>query len=699
MKKDPKFYLRQLKLADKEEDEYRKRAKRTVETYRGEYKSDKAKSGPVRFNILWSNTQVQLPAMYSARPKPDVRRRHRSQDDVGRTVSTILERALEWSMDSGYDFDRMAEKLVLDYLLPGRIVARIRYHPFFQTKTRETRLENKPETELREGESIEEQDDGSFLFKTEFEDLVAEEVRAYHVPWNYYRQSPADCWNDVWWVAYGDNFLTKEEILEQFGEEFDDVPLNFTDEDKAEDGGEEEHVKRAQVWELWDKEEKQVVAVVKGYDKFLFKENDPLKLKDFFPQPEPAVLIESTDSLIPIPEYTMYQAQAEELNIVSERISRLAEAMKAKGFYPGSDKADLETLLKSDENMLIPVADWPAMIDKGGLDNMISWLPIQDMANVWVRLIQQRQEIIQSIFQLVGISDIQRGATDPRETKGAQQLKANFGSRRLLPKQQRFQRFIRNLLRLKAEVMAEQFSPRTLQAISATPVDENVITVMRSDVLRSFSVDIETDSTVAPDEERDKQGVAEYLSAMSQFLAQVFPLVQASPAAIQPVVSMLLWMSRKFKIARDVEQDIEDFAAAFQQGQQNESDDPEADKAKAEIQAMAEKTQAEIQLADAESAREQQRKDQETAAEIRRKDLEAKAKLRREEDKKTADIQKKLSEPKEERPDNVVPIRKNFRLVKENGKTIAAEIEENGRIRRIDFEFDDNGKVTGGSVA
>ena len=677
MKKDVKFYLRQLELADKEERKWRDRSKKIVKKYR-----DEDPSGPSRYNILWSNTQTQLPAMYSARPKPDVRRRWRTESKVGRDIAQAVERALEFSMDT-YDFDRMAEKLTLDFLLPGRCVSRVRYHPVIVDKVVE--------------EEIYDEEKGDFINrKTNFEEVIYEEVRCYHVPWKHYRQSPADCWADVWWVAYGDNFLSKEEIIEQFGQEHESVPLAFTDDAKEEeDKG--DSIKRAQVWEMWDKEAKQVVAVVKGYDRFLLKEADPLKLQGFFPQPEPAAMIETPDSLIPIPEYTMYQFQAEELNTVTKRIASLAEAMQAKGFYPGEDAAKINELLKSSEAILVPVDNYAAFAEKGGVKGMIDWMPIKEIAEVWQRLLVQRNALSQSIFELIGISDIQRGATDPRETKGAQQLKASFGGRRLLPKQQRLQRFFRDILRLKAEIIAENFSAKTLSAMSGVEVTEEMLMIMRNDALRSFTIDIETDSTIAPDAELEKQGVAEFLASMSQYLGQVMPIVQAQPAAAEPLGKMLLWMTRKFKIARDVEQEIEDFIAAMGQQQQSETD---GEQQKLEMEAQ--KVQGEQQLKEQEMQAEQSRKDRQVDAEIQRKNMMLQIEMR-EKGLSEAKIAKELSlldaKVRKERGENVVPINAGFQVIRdENGEIAGAQVlNENGGTKTVRLQRQ-NGKVVGGQV-
>ena len=58
-------------------------------------------------------------------------------------------------------------------------------------------------------------------------------------------------------------------------------------------------------------------------------------------------------------------------------------------------------------------------------------MPIAEIASAssrrWSTL---RKQVIEDIYQIMGLSDIMRGATDPRETLGAQQLKTPI---RLVP--------------------------------------------------------------------------------------------------------------------------------------------------------------------------------------------------------------------------------------------------------------------------
>jgi hypothetical protein len=56
-------------------------------------------------------------------------------------------------------------------------------------------------------------------------------------------------------------------------------------------------------------------------------------------------------------------------------------------------------------------------------------------AAVLKELYAQRDQLVQAIYEISGISDVLRGSTDAQETLGAQQIKANFGSLRLKERQ------------------------------------------------------------------------------------------------------------------------------------------------------------------------------------------------------------------------------------------------------------------------
>jgi uncharacterized membrane protein len=59
-----------------------------------------------------------------------------------------------------------------------------------------------------------------------------------------------------------------------------------------------------------------------------------------------------------------------------------------------------------------------------------------------------------------------RAQTDPRETLGAQRLKSGWGTMRLQRRQREVQRYARDLMRIKAEIIANHFSPETLKLMT-----------------------------------------------------------------------------------------------------------------------------------------------------------------------------------------------------------------------------------------
>src|SRR5574343_1657747 len=81
-------WKREVDMAGRREKEWRTEGKKIIKRYRGE---ERKKS---RFNVLWSNTEILRSSVYNSRPNPDVRRRFRDSDPVGKAVSQILERCL-----------------------------------------------------------------------------------------------------------------------------------------------------------------------------------------------------------------------------------------------------------------------------------------------------------------------------------------------------------------------------------------------------------------------------------------------------------------------------------------------------------------------------------------------------------------------------------------------------------------------------
>jgi len=530
------FWLAKLDMAEKSQQAYRERVKKIIRRYRDE-RSDQDRSS--RLNILWSNIETLKPALYSSTPKPQIERRYKDGDPFARQSAMVLERALATNMDL-MDFDNVMRDCVQDYLLTGRAVARIRYIP----------------------EIVKIFDESDDLEKTD-EKLIHEQVVCDYVHWNDFLHDPARNWNDVTWVAFR-NYLCRDELSDRFGESAVDIGLDVRDDlhdgDKVQDWNDKNA--KATVWEIWDKSSANVLWIAPnpstGRAKLLEIQSDPMHLSGFFPCPSPLMATTTSDDLTPVPDYALYQDQAIELDILTARISALARMIRLRGVYDASVEP-VQRLLSEygGDSQLIPVDQWAALTQKGGLDSIVAWMPIERMVQVLRELYQIRDRVKNDLYEITGIADVIRGATAPSETATAQQIKGRFATLRLSERQKSVARFGRDLIRLMAEVMAEHFNPETLSNMTGMNVVPEMVQLFQSEQIRNWRIDIESDSTVAVDEAVEKQTRIEFLNAVTGFIKEITPLVQSGAVPLDIAKAMLLFGVRGFKVGSELESALE----------------------------------------------------------------------------------------------------------------------------------------------
>jgi hypothetical protein len=578
------------------EESWRGRARKVLSLYRDENRPDTDQN--VRYNVLWANTEAMKPALYSATPEPVVSRRYKDEDPLGKEVSKVIERALEYFEDCE-DFDVQAKRCRDDVLLPGRGVIKVHYVPTMaygdapRIQVSPVYNEEGGVKAYSDGESehlFAEQDENGYYIEGEAEQEVVDETVTFErVPWDLFVIDNERCWGDCTKIAFG-CFMDLPDLKRYFGRKANKVQLNYDSADVDQRQAGQSKKAYALVWEIWDKRKKEVRWVCSGYEGYLEKEKDPLKLQHFFPTPEPIYAVKTNDSLVPIPLYTMYQDQARELDITTARIYKIIDAMRVRGLYAGSDEAILKQVFASDDLELIPVSSF-ANLSGSDFSKMIMWLPIEQLHKAAIALHQHRMTLIESIYEITGMADILRGATDPRETKGAQVLKSQYASRRLVDHKQNLERYFRDLLRIAAEIVCEKFSAETLTRITGMQCTPEMKQLMEDDLLRSYRIDIETDSTVAPDEQRDKEQAVEAITAMGNFASLVAPLVQQGQMSKEAASGMAQWFVRKFRMGRD----LEDFMQQMEkQPPQPPPPDPEQ---QAKAQAIMQKAQIDQQAA------------------------------------------------------------------------------------------------------
>lgn len=86
---------------------------------------------------------------------------------------------------------------------------------------------------------------------------------------------------------------------------------------------------------------------------------------------------------------------------------------------------------------------------------------------------------------------------------------------------------------------------------------DDAVTLIRSDGVHGFRLDIETDSTIAPDEQAEKQARIEFMQQFIPLLETVVPVAQGNPAIASLAKEATLFAVRGFPVARGLEEAIE----------------------------------------------------------------------------------------------------------------------------------------------
>lgn len=495
------------------------------------YTSSNQSPTRVMFNVLWSNVQILKPALCSRIPKIYAERRFKDSDPIGRLASLCLERATTYAINIQQDRAYYAVKAAVeDRLLPGRGNVWLRYDAQF--------------------------DDTKML------SIGTEKVTIDPLFWKDYFESNARNPYEVRWRARR-SYMTREQLVKRFGEIGKLVQFN-TDKKKNKSQDEEDFIKQAEVFEIWDETSKSVIWIAEGYKKGpLDYKQDILKLNDFWPCPMPLTATVTTDSTYPTPDYIIYERLADELDSITKRLSALVECVRLIGVAAARFHKKFKNIMRMNDGELFPIDGWAEFMEKGGLRSVIDWLPFDQVVAAIPVLQGQQQALLAQIFEVTGIPDIARGNTDPNETAAAQQRKSHWTVVKIVDKQQDVQRFWREIISKIAQIIFEPglFSDETLAlmcGVQQMTQEEQAswpqaLGLLRDDRLRTFRIDIETDSTIANDEDEDKASRMELLQAISQIVSNIQNVSAFRPELMTPIIDTAMFAVRGFRTARSLE--------------------------------------------------------------------------------------------------------------------------------------------------
>ncbi len=647
-----------------------------IKTYRDErITTDGGVDTNRRLNLFWSNIETMKPAIYSKCPQAIVERRYLDKDTVGRVASQILERALRYEIPTcGYD--HALHLCRDDYLLVGRGVPWVRYNPEFGEPISPDAIA-KISLEGPNTENIEAKDDEKVDEETRL--VERESLCVDYVYWkDWIPLGRPRVWSELMACARR-VYMVREDLIEKFGKKIGKaIPLVHApgqkEDGKLRDRTQDRPTDQAEVFEIWDKQARKVWFVARSYDRICL-EMDGLGLEGFWPFPRPAMTNTTNGTLTPVPDFLECQDQYRQINDLTRRIDVLTEACRVVGLYDGSNKAIARIFTEATEPTLVEIDNWAAFSDKGGLKGQIDFVPIDLISKTLEILIKTRKEIIDDVYQVTGISDIMRGATDPNETMGAQKLKQQNGYGRLNERQEDYARMARDTIAIMGEIICEHFDAKTLLEVSSALQDDGLIpseqpqgppqapqmghnggppmqgpmppqgqpnpgvasplppvapppgvqqpqpmsspgmaaapiqpdpmqakmdliaqaiSLLKDEKLRGFRIDIETDSTIQPDQQQDKAAVTEFMAGVTKYLETAGQIAMQMPEATPMLGKMLLWGVRRFRVGRDLEASIEEFSEMAMEKAKQAAANPQP--SPEQIKAQSEERQGQVEL-------------------------------------------------------------------------------------------------------
>lgn len=441
-----------------------------IDEARDFYKDGKS-SKKSKYNIFWSSVETLKPFLYFKQPKFYVERSNKNAEKAEKLACEMLENALKWDLEQ-FDFDSVIKYARNDFLISGAGIIWEQYKP--EIEVRPDPLDPTQEIAVKIGERVESVylDPRYFLTDT----------------------NRVGVWEDVTWIARK-IYMDKETAEEEFDEEFFSAGT--------------EGKKDICIYEIWDKVSGKIYWLSKAVsDKFLKVSDNLLNINGFFPCPKPIFATQTNNSIIPMPDYCMIREMLNELNGINTRMKLTMQALKVSGAYDNAFP-ELADILSKDVT-LVAVSDFVKLRENGGIRGVVDFAPIEQYVTALEQLAVRRQDVIASIFDVTGVSDIMRGSSDGSDTATAVVKKTNFGTLRNQDRQNDMQRFIRDLLRIKAEIICEMFDPERLAGFldESKRQDEALVAaavnILKTEKLRGMLFSVETDAVFNREEESNK---------------------------------------------------------------------------------------------------------------------------------------------------------------------------------------------------
>jgi hypothetical protein len=597
--------------------------------------------------IYFSSTKHIESAYYGQTPKTRSRRRFDIDDPIALTMAFVTDRLGEQLID-GFDFDGVMEAGVGDFVHADKTSMQLIYKPGSSKKR--VPLSQGPDgalyaegaNEPYDGEpsqdeqgvyhEIESAEDGEIsLSPLCFDEVV-------HTP-------DAKTWAEIRDMAF--KFcMPYEEACQKFcigddgqidHEKAKKLPWKTNKDYAAEDETERSDApgKYLEAWECYCLDTRKVYFVCEGHKDGFLREpaDDPYGLKHFFPCAPFIIGSKPPKSLYPVPVFVHLEPTLRALDDCYNRVFDLVEKCRRKAAV-SAEHPELLALFNTDKDW-VSVANMGALLEKGGLEGLVQFLPVKELVESIGELQQLKEAFKADINEWFGVPDIIRGVGDPVETAKSAAIQTQSAHDRFKKNKRAVQRLARDGIEMMVDLALKVWTDQkiaTVTGIEFAPPEHKqrfpeALARLRNDKERIVRVDIETDSTTFMDEAAE----LEKRNAIAKVLTDGLGLIgrmenpQFAGVALRMLLSVLSGVGGSNDFEDGVKQSVKELTEAKNQPPPQEPPDPKMMEVRLKAQAM--QTDAVIKM------READRKD----FEMQLKAQEAQSKLMQAQSKAQAD--------------------------------------------------------------
>lgn len=464
------------------------------------------------YPIYWSSCKTLEPAYYSRTPKVRGKRVFDIDDELALDGAWAIQRLAHYLMHCS-DFDSAVHSAVGDFIHADKACLQVVYNMTPRTEKKRRALkkegdvyyENDP-SEPHEDEVL--QDEEGYFFHGE--EIIPEnqEIKVIPVCYDEILHSPeAKTEDEIFEKAF--YFQLSEEEVEAKGWDKDEegneralpwkLSKTYDREDKDKDRRDLPG-KYLDGWEIWDKRTKQLRIVNENFDDFLDVQPDPMGLPNFFPSTKFIIGSKPRKSLYPTPVYIHLQQTIVKLHGMYKKVFELIEATRRRAIVDADE--DIVNALNSEDLEYVAVQNLAKILEKGGLQNIIHYIPVQELVQAITEIMALEEQFKTNFNEWFGTPDILKGITDPIESLGAQEIKTGAAHDRFKYQKKQVGAMVREAAELMVETALNVFSyERVISAIGLEfePPERQkrfslVYQMLRDPTKRMVRIEIDIDS-------------------------------------------------------------------------------------------------------------------------------------------------------------------------------------------------------------